>query len=279
MWEWILVGIKGVKNIKDIIEGWELLKRFGNKNKEKNDREYKFISYHKDITIFKNNHGILQFSSKLKVEKNSFKMACHFFTLIGCGLKGMTLDSLPTLIGRINDDPGSRFDKQTLCCKLISINKKTIEHNDRWLRIESNLLEEESPIRRSFSIKFKDKIFKKGDEIVYLWGYSCPKLYPVNKEQMSSFSLGTFDDHDYSDDCRSVSRLSNDMDELCFTVSFEEGINLGKSPELWIRNQKSHSNHHLVNFKKEEDLYYTRYSAKIRNGRHGNDYVVRWWYI
>lgn len=251
-----------------------LSKKIKNRTRQadKNEREYKFISSYKNITIFRNNHGIIQISPKLKVEKDTFDTISHFFNLNDCGRKDITLDSFAVLMGRIEKDPMYRFGEQTFCCKVISINNEVIEHGDRWPQIDPDP-DKESPIQKAFFIKFKDRNFKKGDEIVYLYGYSCPQLYPVQKTELSNFNPGNLDF------CKSTLKLLNDIDDLRFIISFEEGIKLAKLPELWRRDQRSNKEKLIGKLKREEDLYYTRYSINIKNGKHGYDYTIKWWYL
>lgn len=239
------------------------------------DREYKFTSYHKHVTIFSDGHGIVQISPTLKVQKDSFDKIQHFIGLSDCGLKNSKLNPVSSLIRRFERNKKSRFYAQTLCCKLISLNGEDIQHAERWLKIVPDK-EEDSNKKRPFFIEFRKKTFNVGDEIKYRWSYSYPRLYPTKRSEMYKFNLGEDGERDL-DYCKATLRLKSDIDFLAFSISLEDGIELDRLPELWVCDQQTKKEKLVSTLRKEEDSYYTRYSTSAKNGKHGHNYILKWY--
>lgn len=281
MYDWIWTQLKSLLNAvaPEFIKGAtkELassLSNFIQKFKREADKEYKFTSYHKHVTVYSDGHGIVQISPTLKVQKDSFSRIQHFLGLGDCGLKGSKLESLPSLTRRFEKDKKSRFFGQTLCCKLISINGKDIPHGKRRLKIVPDK-EEDSDTRRPFFIEFGERRFKAGDMIRYKWGYSYPNLYPTKRSEMSKFNLGEDAEEKC---CKATLHLKHDIDKLTFILSFEDGITLeDRLPELWESDQQTKKGNPCGVLEKEEDSYYTKYSKTIKNGKHGHDYIMKWY--
>ncbi len=232
--------------------------------------EYKFLRYDKHICIFNNNHGMFELRPRLKVQKNSFNKIRHGFSLNDCGLIDSTITDLSTLQGRAKDNIRSRFNEQTFCSRLISINSKDVDHGDSFLNITDDV-NESGPKSRGFFITFDTGKFKKGDVIEYAWGYSFPNLFPVKKEEMKQYNLI------YPDYCAERIKLFHNIDELNIKISFEEGIQLLKPPELWEEDIITGKTQFLQDLKKEEDLYYTRYKTRTR-GKANHRYIIKWKY-
>ncbi|MBA7495923.1 hypothetical protein ES702_06519 [subsurface metagenome] len=172
---------------------------------------YRFKRVQKNVTIFSNGHGIIEFTCKAEVYSENFKNIIHSFSLDKGTPKGTKLQPFTDLKRRKKSD---RFSDQAFFYKLLTPSPR-FSMGFGGVEVDT---EESKKFRFTFT----------GDlpihqEIEYAWGWSCPNLFP----------LGPGDCRGGPDTLpRTSITVSNLVEELILQVTFEDNYPIYGSPFL-----------------------------------------------
>lgn len=220
------------------------------KPKMKPIKNYKFKTIERDTAIFKNGHGIISYSTALEVLSEKFSSFSLFFGIDDWTLKQIELRLFET----ISSMPVSkRYTDQTFWISF----KKKMDYSCKCLVDEKN--------RKEIQITSPKNKFKRGDIIVFSWGWSCPFLYP-NSKQAEKLKRGII----------STIIPIYPIEKFALNINIESGHSLTKKSfecEGWLHNKRVMN----VTLIKEKKLYqqrYQKYKVEIKNLIPKNKYLL-----
>ncbi|MCK5123509.1 MAG: hypothetical protein KAQ87_05195 [Candidatus Pacebacteria bacterium] len=240
------------------------------------DGSYEFLEVTKQVTVYKNRHGIIQFNGKVRSLKDSFNKTKHFISLDGSAMKNLEFKNFEEIKSSIHEDVRNRFECQTICAKIISIDKEAVaigqEKKIEIEQIKDKGINEKKRIDCKIlfpseieTSKKPNKKFHENSVIEYTFGWSSHNLFPTKKEHLNS--------------CEEISKeecvesrfdVIYPINLLKFVISFENGIKV-KNVCIYRDGEK------LEELKRSDDLYYTKYTTvKDICPCISEEYCIRW---
>lgn len=263
--------VNGFNNITTCIKNLFYLKKFFEKYKY--GKDYYFEEYDKHITIYKNGHGILITSFKLKILNPKKFTSLRRSLSIKDGKKSARFEALEKML---KTDKGERFDSLGF-----------------WFNSDDNIITEAceyyysdtDPAKEDKSLKNDPKILrwrfkinsgkiKKDKSYNIKYAISVPGMFPIED--------GKFDTNnnpfDVYDEFSSSLTVTHAMKKIVYTISLEKGIEIADNLECQLLDHEKNGTEtkELVEGKMLDELFYDKYIYTIENPNINSSIEIKW---